>query len=66
MPQPPNLRTVHHVLERASVIHGPETAEYLAEGLSDDWTAAADRGHEQSHLRGRVAATPCTQAPCRG
>lgn len=48
MPQPPNLHTVHHVLDRAQVIHGPEVVEMLAEGLTADWEAAANRGHEQA------------------
>src|SRR3954453_1136890 len=48
MPQPPNVSTVYHVLGRAQIIHGPEVTEMLAAGLSDDWEAAADRGHEQA------------------
>ena len=48
MPQPPHLETVHRVLERAQVIHGPEAAEALAEGLISDWEAAAERDHEQA------------------
>jgi hypothetical protein len=48
MPQPPDVPTVAQVLDRARIIHGDELAESLAEGLADDWRAAADRGAEQA------------------
>lgn len=44
MPQPPDMSTVMHVIERAQMIYGEETADRLAETLAADWTASAAAG----------------------
>lgn len=48
MPQPPNVMRIAHVLDRAAVLHGPETAELLAEALASDWRAAQHEGSQQA------------------
>ena len=48
MPQLPNAARVQHVLERARVLHGEDTAERMADALVSDWSDAAEHGHLQA------------------